>query len=530
MTDSDEERSSSPTRFHGYAQMTEEGQRSVCYGSRDRKHYSGHAREPMSILAESNYIRGQKIVGRYAACCSIPRPLVGPLLEPQIRILSDSLRLTSGRNMMTFAERAYSGGQKEQGYAFDKTGLLGMHQRVPLLPFREDFHCESRVAHSLLGLHQRVPLSLCAAKDEDAFAESRGRSRAKSTTCRKQKSCSHVSRGVVAEKARRVRSCSRRCSVIAVGLASRLAIALHQDPKKHGTKIPAWTQADLSDVEEADTDVEVTGDASYVVVDSSGPASASYLSPGEPGASPDSVTRNQGSDTAGTASGEPAAFTVSSFAEMREPQVPFCEPPAMVVAQGEPPHQRYRNREDRIYELGEQEASLEQAMRIATEPAFFDTWSQFTWKAPLRTCLNTPKMYEFLNCEQVHGSQSPSCSDAMVHGVPQLRVGSGSASRERFVMKPKMKARDSNQFWRKPGTLCNIGTPGHMDMAGGDAITVTALTAVNPADLWENSDVKAMKVHFSQGNCVWMEDFRNGCKKTVCSPLPPKQGSHSRSP
>ncbi|CAD7972712.1 unnamed protein product, partial [Amoebophrya sp. A25] len=84
----------------------------------------------------------------------------------------------------------------------------------------------------------RAPLERLSGEDKDTKLPScemtmtgenlegtlRGRSRQKTPSRRKQKSLNHVSRGVVAEKARRFRSCSRRSSIISIGATSRLAL------------------------------------------------------------------------------------------------------------------------------------------------------------------------------------------------------------------------------------------------------------------------------------------------------------------
>ncbi|CAD7930875.1 unnamed protein product [Amoebophrya sp. A25] len=197
----------------------------------------------------------------------------------------------------------------------------------------------------------------------------------------------------------------------------------------------------------------------------------------------------------------------------------WCKPPEMVVAESQSV--------DHVYQLWNvsEDTKRSIAMSVAME-------RQGEPEAPLHTCLNTPEMYKFLKCEEVYpgsASRLGSCRDVLEKvngmegaGVPKLIISTEatrSGTTHRFVMTPKMEAKDAKQFWRKEGTLCNTGkasttaTP-----ATGYEIIATALAAVDPAAFWEVNRVKSNSEYFPEGHCAWIEDQENRCKKTVCEP------------
>ncbi|CAD7934933.1 unnamed protein product [Amoebophrya sp. A25] len=114
--------------------------------------------------------------------------------------------------------------------------------------------------------------------DKNFDAVQRGRSRQKNATPRKQhKNGNQVYRGLIAEKSRRFRSCSRRCSVIAVGGTSCIALAL-QEPNGKERREQARTEPDAeADESEGETDVDAPPDPSCDAVDRKSSIPHSFL-------------------------------------------------------------------------------------------------------------------------------------------------------------------------------------------------------------------------------------------------------------
>ncbi|CAD7971914.1 unnamed protein product [Amoebophrya sp. A25] len=334
----------------------------------------------------------------------------------------------------------------------------------------------------LLGEEDGTDLPTCEVMDGNCDAPQRGRSRQKPRSGRKQKSGGQVSRGLIAEKSRRFRSCSRRCSAIAVGATSRIAIAL-QEPQTKGRARQRPTKMEVEVNSQGETDVETSSETSFDLVASNGPAS--FLS--------------------------------------SENDVPWCEPPPLIVEDHivvPQPLTQYFYPDD-----GDAERMLIARRGLTSLNQIGLGNLNFRTPVPaLSTCLDLKPMthYRTLRCDEVfsESTKKGQCMDVELSTMYQGFCPGNSEKLTRVAWAKMPEADAGGEFWRTTGR-CNGVAPSreealqiNIGVAGG------VRAAENPEEFfnWIAAGHPA-KENFVPGFCKeQVVEIVGGtkCKKAVC--------------